>query len=90
MIDKCDYKCELLKALGHPIRLKMVKELLSENDCNVNDLAGKFQLPQSTTSQHLAILKNKGIITSKKKGVETCYKVSNETVIKILQVLEEN
>lgn len=80
---------EILKALGHPVRLKMVFGLIHYNECNVNEIVDELKLPQSTVSQHLSILKNRGIIISRKEGVKTCYKVVNEKVLEIVEVLKK-
>jgi len=83
-----DYKgeSELLKALGHPVRLRMVEGLL-RHECNVNKIVHVLKLPQSTVSQHLAILKNRGIVTVRKDGVKTCYRVVDKRVAQLLQIL---
>lgn len=78
---------ELLKALGHPIRLKMVTGLLQETECNVNDMVAKLGIPQSTVSQHLGILRNKGIIAPRRDGVKMCYRVVNQRVVKLIDTL---
>ncbi len=78
---------EILKALGHPIRLKMVTGLIKEDECNVNKMVGELGIPQSTVSQHLGILKNKGIIQPRKEGVKTCYRVVDERVRSIVDLL---
>jgi ArsR family transcriptional regulator len=78
---------ELLKALGHPIRLKMVEGLM-KHECNVNKVMSVLGLPQSTVSQHLGKLKEKGILVARKEGVRTCYKVADERVRKILEILK--
>lgn len=92
MIQKCDMDydkyAEIIKALGHPIRLKIVAGILC-HDCNVNGIVEKLQIPQSTVSQHLAILRNKGIISAHKDGVSTCYKVHNEFVQKVINLIKE-
>lgn len=75
---------EILKALGHPVRLQIIAGLCGGPVCNVNAMVGKLKIPQSTVSQHLGILKNRGIITARKTGVETCYYISDERVKKIL------
>ena len=83
-----DYKkdSELLKALGHPIRLKMVEGLL-RHECNVKKIVGALGLPQSTISQHLGVLKNKGVVTVRKEGVKTCCRVTDKKVEALLKVL---
>ena len=78
---------DLLKALGHPVRLKIVIGLMTGDECNVNTIVENLKLPQSTVSQHLSILKNKGIITFRKEGVRTCYHVSNDLVREIVKLL---
>ncbi len=77
---------DVLKALGHPVRLRMVEGLL-KNHCNVSKIVEKMGLPQSTISQHLGILKSAGILSPEKHGVETCYHVVHPKVKKIIQTL---
>lgn len=86
---KFEKESEILKALGHPVRLKMVFGLIDNNECNVNEIVEGLKLPQSTISQHLSILKSRGIIVSRKEGVKTCYKVVNEKVLEIVEVLKK-
>ena len=76
---------EILKALGHPIRLKMVEGLIN-NECNVNKIVDVLNIPQSTASQHLGILKSRGIVIARKEGVRTCYRVVDERVRRIIQI----
>jgi ArsR family transcriptional regulator len=78
---------ELLKALGHPVRLRIVKGLLKDQCC-VTQIAEKLGTPQSTVSQHLALLKNKGILYPVKTGLKTCYNVINDKVKRIIEILE--
>ncbi|HOD11697.1 MAG TPA: metalloregulator ArsR/SmtB family transcription factor [Candidatus Omnitrophota bacterium] len=83
-----DYQKEsdILKALAHPMRLRMVEGLIKDH-CNVTKIVEKTGLPQSTISQHLGILKKAGILTPEKKGVETCYHVTHDKVKKIIHML---
>ena len=78
---------DILKALGHPVRLRMVEGLM-QNECNVNKVMTVLNIPQSTASQHLGILKNKGIVVARKEGVRTCYKVVDQRVREIIQILK--
>ena len=72
--DSYDREAEILKVLGHPVRLKIVAGLMSES-CNVKKIWECLELPQATVSQHLALLKNKGIIEGRRDGVEVFYSV---------------
>jgi len=88
-VDKLilDEKSEVLKALGHPTRLCIVKGLLDEGQNNVSYMQGCLDVPQSTLSQHLSKLKAVGIIDSERKGTEVYYRVINEDAIKIVRLL---
>ena len=80
-------KSEILKALGHPIRLCIVKGLIDEGENNVSYMQACLDVPQSTLSQHLAKLKSTGIIVSERKGTEIYYSVNNDDAIKIIKTL---
>ncbi|MCC5909978.1 MAG: helix-turn-helix transcriptional regulator [Clostridiaceae bacterium] len=80
-------KAEILKALGHPVRLCIVRGLLQTGGCNVSKIQGCLEIPQSTISQHIAKLKSAGIIVGDRKGLEITYKVANEQVLKIMHIL---
>jgi ArsR family transcriptional regulator, arsenate/arsenite/antimonite-responsive transcriptional repressor len=77
-----------LKALGHPVRLRMVQGLLG-HECNVNKMVKALGLPQSTVSQHLGILKSRGIVEIRKEGVKTCYRVTDVRVVELMKVLSK-
>ncbi len=77
---------DLLKALAHPVRLRMVEGLLG-HECHVDRMVRGLGLPQSTVSQHLGVLKSKGIVQVRKEGVKTCYKVLHPAVAKIVAAL---
>jgi len=81
-----DRESEILKVLGHPIRLKIVAGLISQS-CNVKKIWECLGLPQATVSQHLALLKNKNIIIGRRDGVEVYYQVTSEEAIRIVTAL---
>jgi len=78
---------ETLKALAHPARLKIVAGLLKD-ECNVAQIQKVLELPQSTISQHLRILKNAGIIKGRKEGTKICYRVIDVRVRKIVEIIK--
>ena len=77
---------ELLKALGHPVRLRMVEGLLGR-ECNVKKMVKALNLPQSTVSQHLGILKSRGIVQIRKEGVKTCCRVTDARIAELIKIL---
>jgi DNA-binding transcriptional ArsR family regulator len=82
-------EAEIFKVLGHPVRLKIVAGLCSR-ECNVKHIWECLGLPQATVSQHLALLKNKGIIEGKREGVEVRYSVTNPLARKLVALLNND
>jgi ArsR family transcriptional regulator len=70
-------EAEIFKALGHPIRLKIVYGLLKVGGCNVKNMQECLGLHQATVSQHLIHLKSRGIIASTRQGLEMVYSVTD-------------
>jgi predicted transcriptional regulator len=87
-----DYKkynetAELLKVLAHPVRLCIVRGLLSKGQCNVTYMQNCLDMPQSTVSQHLQKLRAAGIIEGDRNGLEINYKVCDERVESLVKLL---
>ncbi|MFA6143127.1 MAG: metalloregulator ArsR/SmtB family transcription factor [Candidatus Omnitrophota bacterium] len=85
-----DYEKEsgMLKALAHPVRLRMVEGLIN-HECNVDRIVKALKIPQSTASQHLALLKSRGIVRPRKEGVKTCYCVVDPRIVELFKVLKK-
>lgn len=80
-------KSEMLKTIAHPIRLCILNCLISSPECNVTTLVNKLHQPQSTISQHLSKLKSHGLIKGERNGVEIQYRVVDEEVKLIINLL---
>ncbi|HKK82707.1 MAG TPA: metalloregulator ArsR/SmtB family transcription factor [Atribacterota bacterium] len=86
MNEKLQNNSELLKVIAHPVRLCIVRRLI-KNPCNVSEMYICLEKPQSTISQHLAKLRAARIIKGERTGTKICYRVINEEVKKIINVL---
>ena len=64
---------ELAKALAHPARVAIVRELARRGTCVCGALVDVLPLAQSTVSQHLKELKEAGIIKGEVEGARSCY-----------------
>ena len=84
-----DTTVKVLKALGHPLRLKIVAGLAKEPQC-VKDIWGCLGLPQAVISQHLAMLRTSGIIEGRRHGVEMHYTVTDPLAKVIIDFIEQN
>jgi DNA-binding transcriptional ArsR family regulator len=79
------FKAEFFKALGHPIRIRIL-EILVTGDRNVQDLQAVLDLEQPIVSQQLAILRAKNIVTTAKIGSSVRYAVRDPLVRDLLAV----
>jgi ArsR family transcriptional regulator len=61
------------KALGHPVRVQVIRMLVRQRGCVCGDIVDVLPLAQSTVSQHLKVLKNAGLIRGQISGPRTCY-----------------
>ena len=87
MKDDLEEIVTVFKALAYETRLKIVMGLLEKKECNVNLMAEKLGIPQPNVSQHLAILKHAKIIEGFRNGTQICYRVTNNSVRKIIKSL---
>ena len=81
---------EVLRVLGHPTRLEILKSLSTLGTCNVTFLTEQLKLTQSNTSQHLSSLKNVGIIENNRCGNENFYEINEhlkEYIYSIIKVV---
>lgn len=84
----CDEKkiklvSEKLKVCGHPIRLKILCMIENDTSC-VSDLWKCLDLPQPVVSQHLAVLKKKGIVDSIVDGNKRVYSITDDFIKKLV------
>ncbi|AAM26225.1 MULTISPECIES: ArsR/SmtB family transcription factor [Bacillus] len=77
---------ELLKIMGHPMRLKIINELYKHKMLNGIQITKILNLPQSTVSQHLCKMKGK-ILKGNRKGLEIYSSINNPKVEKIIALL---
>lgn len=77
-----------LRILGHPARLSVIA-ILSEGPRSVNDLAGLVGVSQSNLSQHLSLLKDRGVIDSVREGHQVFYRIANPRVMEFMRLMEE-
>jgi len=78
-----------LRAIAHPIRIAIISLLESNAKLNVTDIYQKLGIEQAATSHHLNILKNKGLLLSKKEGKQTFYSLKYDSLIKIIECIEK-
>lgn len=79
---------EMCKVFSNHIRLEIL-DLLRDEDLSVSELMIKTGLSQANISQHLSIMKSKGIVVSNRDGKNICYKLANLKIIEAFDIMRE-
>lgn len=79
---------EVCKSLANPTRLKIMN-LLREGEKSVKDLRNWLGLPKANLSQHLSILRQRRIVSTRRVGLNVYYKITNPKMIKACDILRE-
>ena len=79
---------EIFKALSEPNRIRIIKMLQKKPLC-VCEILPQLESEQSNTSQHLTVLKNQGIVESKKDGSMVIYKIKSPEVYEMVDIAQE-
>ena len=77
----------MAKALGHPVRIHIVRLLIAKQSCIGCDIVDEVGLAQSTVSEHLRILKDAGIITGEIERPRVCYSLNAESLLPLAGLL---
>jgi ArsR family transcriptional regulator len=84
--EKLEELAEFFKALSHPVRLKIVSILIEGKQC-VKNLGEVLGMSQPSVSQHLSILRSRGIVGWKREGSIICYYIKDERILKLYDML---
>lgn len=77
-----------MKAMSHPLRLKILCTL-EERELSVQDIVESVGTSQSNISQHLAILRDKGILASRKDANRVYYRVGDARTLRLISMMRE-
>lgn len=91
--QEAEIKSRIIKSMAHPVRLMMI-EFLKDKDRSFSEIFDLFELDKSTVSKHLLVLKEAGIVSSKKAGMDMIYRLEVPCVTEffgcIRAVIESN
>src|SRR5262249_47835725 len=82
------FKAGVFQALAPPTRGAMV-ECLQHGECSVGQLCEQLRLEQANASQHLAVLRNKHIVQTRKEGNQIFYRLSDPQLSKVLEAMRQ-
>ena len=91
LIDKQEHielAAHALKAIAHPLRLKILCVIGHQEFC-VQDIVEVVGTSQSNISQHLAILREKGVMVTRKGANRVYYRIGNERILQLIGMMRE-
>ncbi len=77
-----------LKAMAHPTRL-MILQLLSESEQTVGALENMLRISQSNLSQHLNLMKDKGLLNSRRDGNQVYYRLRDNRLMGLMALVQD-
>jgi len=88
-VQKIEKVALVLKALGNPLRIRILDQLRYENELTVTQLSNRVQAEQSLVSHNLANLKLNGVLHSRREGKNIYYSLKMMEVVKVLECMEQ-
>jgi len=78
------FKAEVFQALGHPTRIH-IAECLQEGELPVSELVERIGIEPANLSQHLAVLRSKGLVVNRKNGTQVFYALRDPLLSDVLR-----
>ena len=75
-----EMQAELCKTLSNPKRLEILDILKEREEISVNHLAEMLEIPKANTSQHLAVLRQAGVVATRKDGINVHYSLRSQKI----------
>ena len=85
--ESLEKAASMLKAIAHPVRISIVGCLEDGKDHTVTEIYTQLGIEQSAASHHLGILKDKGVLSSKRQGKNTWYSLKHENLKVLLNCI---
>jgi len=83
-----DQASRALRAIAHPLRLKILC-VLGDGEVSVQDIVESVGTSQSNISQHLGMLRDKGVLGSRKEANKVYYHMADSRILKVLEMMQE-
>lgn len=79
---------QAIKAIAHPLRLKILC-VLGAKEVSVQDIVTSVGTTQSNISQHLAILRDKGVLSTRKDANRVYYRIDDPRTLKLVEMMRD-
>ncbi len=78
-----------IKAMGHPVRLQLMCVLAAQGEVSVQDLVRAVGTTQSNISQHLSILRERDILSTRKEANKVYYQISDAKILQLMGLMRD-
>jgi ArsR family transcriptional regulator len=79
---------EVCKIFSHPKRLQII-EALRDQELTVSEVVTRLRLPKANVSQHLAVLRQKKVVVTRREGLNIYYRIANPKIIQACDLMRE-
>ncbi len=86
-ITKLEMAASKLRAMAHPMRIAIIDLLNANEKMSVTQIYKKLKIEQASASHHLNILKNKGVLISRREGKKIYYSLKSRTLTEIIDCI---
>ncbi len=86
---KLEQMASKLKAIAHPTRIAIIEMLSGEKCLSVTEIYITLDIEQAAASHHLNIMKNKGILDSRREGKKIYYSLQNEALADVMRCVNK-
>ncbi len=88
LASQCEPAAGLLKAIAHPVRLKMLCAL-ADGEKSVTEIEDYCGASQSSVSQYLGKMKSEDLLQSRRNGQHVIYKIKNPDLLKLMRAMQK-
>ena len=88
-IQKLELAASKLRAMAHPMRIAIIDLLTENKKLNVTEIYEKLSIEQASASQHLNILKGKGLLESKRDGKMILYSLKTNVLANVIDCINQ-
>jgi DNA-binding transcriptional ArsR family regulator len=86
-VVKLELAASKLRAMAHPMRIAVIDLLHNNQKLSVTEIYKKLDIEQASASHHLNILKNKGVLVSRREGKKIFYSLKSDTLTEIIECI---
>jgi DNA-binding transcriptional ArsR family regulator len=86
-VTKLELAASKLRAIAHPMRIAIIDLLNEKKKMSVTEIYSSLDIEQASASHHLNILKNKGVLASKREGKKILYSLKSVTLSEIIDCI---